>query len=303
MVFGFGSQGRAQALNLSDSKINVSVCLRPNSPKISAAREAGFNVYTDGAEAAGKATIAALMLPDGEQPSYYNDIISPNLPKNSALLFAHGFNVHYKRIVPRTDLDVILVAPLAHGDAVRKDFLEHCSVPCVIAVAQNATGHAHERAMSYAEGIGGKGPFINSTFAEEVETDLFAEQAVLCGGMPELARAAFDTLVAAGYNEDIAYFCCLRELRAIVELLSKHGIAGMRKRISDTAAYGAATRGPKIIGAAVRKELKQMIDDIRTGLFARELIEDQGQGFKTLRDALERDANHKIEKIHKKLEK
>ncbi|MFA5812778.1 MAG: ketol-acid reductoisomerase [bacterium] len=300
LICGFGSQGKAQALNLRDSGRTVAVSLRPESPRIAAAREAGLLVHTEAAAAAKGAGLAAVMLPDSEQPAYYNDTLCQNLPRGAALLFAHGFNVHYKRITPRPDLDVILVAPLAHGDAVRQGFLEHGAVPCVVAVAQDATGRARERAMEYARSIAGTGPFIDSTFAEEVETDLFVEQALLCGGMPELARGAFETLVNAGYNEEIAYFCCVRELKPIVDLLYRFGIAGMRSRISDTAAYGAATRGPRLAGDAMRAEMKLILDEIKSGVFSREITEEQGRGFSLLRESRERDAKHLIEKIHQR---
>ncbi len=300
LIAGFGSQGSVQALNLRDSGMAVGVSLRPQSPRAAAVREAGLPLYTNASEAAGRATIAAMLLPDAVQPAYYNDVLAPHLPRGAALLFAHGFNIHYKKISPRPDLDVVLVAPLAHADAVRQGFVQDRSVPCVIAVAQDFTGKARERAMEYARGIAGRGPFIQSTFAEETETDLFAEQALLCGGMPELARAAFESLVEAGYNEEIAYYCCLRELKPIADLIFRHGIAGMRARVSDTAAYGAATRGPRIIGASAREEMKKVLREIKSNLFAHELALAQDRNFSALRDARERDAAHPIERIHRR---
>jgi len=268
---GFGAQGRAQALNLRDSGLDVGILLRPESPRLPSAKALGFEPMTDPAEAARQAQTAAILLPDSEQPRFYKEVLEPNLPEGAAVAFAHGFCVHYGRIKPRPDLDVIMAAPLAHGDLMRSEYEAGGSVPCVIAVAQDATGRARQRLGDYARAICRRGPFIESTFAEEVETDLFAEQAVLCGGVPELVRAAFDTLVQAGYDERIAYVSCLRELRAIVDLMLEGAIDGMRSRISDTARYGAITRGPRIIGENVRAELKRVLDEIRSGEFAEEM--------------------------------
>jgi ketol-acid reductoisomerase len=300
VVFGFGPQGRAQAMNLSESGIPVSVCIRPESPRATSVREAGIDLTCDPRSAARHAANAALLIPDSEQPGFYREHLHENLPEGAALIFAHGFAVHYGRIAPRPDIDVILVAPLAHGDALREGFEKRSGVPCVLAVAKDATGRAWERASEYARAIAGDGPAIRSTFAEEVETDLFAEQAVLCGGMPELVRAAFDTLVEGGYNPDIAYFSCLRELKAIVNLLLADSIAGMRSRISDTARYGSATRGKRIIDDTVRSELRQVLEEIRSGEFASELIADEKRGFTKLARALEMDAYHEIERVHRK---
>jgi ketol-acid reductoisomerase len=300
VVFGFGAQGRAQALNLHESGVPVSVCIRPESPKAPSVREAGIALTCDARSAAESATNAVLLIPDSEQPGFYEEHLRANLLEGAALVFAHGFAVHYGRISPRPDIDVILVAPLAHGDALREGFRKRHGVPCVLAVAQDATGRAWERASEYARAIAGDGPFIRSTFAEEVETDLFAEQAVLCGGMPELVRASFDTLVERGYNPDIAYFSCLRELKAIVSLLLSDSIAGMRSRISDTARYGSATRGKRIIDDGVRSELRRVLQEIRSGEFASELIADEERGFTKLAEALEEDADHEIERIHRK---
>lgn len=300
VVFGFGPQGRAQALNLRDSGVPVSVFLRAKSPHLADVNEEGISHISDPSEAARKADNAILLIPDSEQPRFYRDHLHESLPEGAALIFAHGFAVHYGRIKARENLDVILAAPLAHGDLLRSDFVDPGAVPCVLAVHQDATGRAWERAEGYGRAIAGSGPFIRSTFREEVETDLFAEQAVLTGGMPELVRAAFETLVDNGYNEDIAYISCLRELRAIVDLLMEGSIAGMRERISETARYGSVTRGPRIIDADVRRRLKEILDEIRTGEFASELSEDEVSGFKKLKDASKRDASHAIEGIHKR---
>jgi len=298
VVFGFGAQGRAQALNLSDSGAPVSVCLRQGSKRVKQVRDAGIPLMSDPSRAARSARNAVLLIPDSAQPAFYRENLHDDLPAGAALVFAHGFAIHYGRIAPRPDIDVILVAPLAHGDALREGYVTKSGVPCVLAVAQDATGRAWERARGYARAIAGDGPMIRSTFAEEVETDLFAEQAVLCGGMPELVRAAFDTLVECGYNSDIAYFSCLRELKAIVDLLLAGSISGMRGRISDTARYGSATRGRRIIGEAVRQELRRVLEDIRSGRFATELADEEVRGFAGLREILQGDADHAIERAH-----
>lgn len=299
-MFGYGAQGRSQAQNLRDSGWNVSVYLRPESPRIAVARADGLAPVTDIAEAARRADIAAIMLPDAGQPAFYNEYLKPRLKTGSALLFAHGLSIHYKQIVPRPDLDVLLVAPLGHGDAVRGNYESGRGVPCVIAVAQDATGNARRRAEDYAKAIGRRGPFINSTFAEEVETDLFVEQALLCGGLPELIRSTFETMVAAGYDEDISYFSCIRELAPIVNLIDSLGIAGMRGRISDTARFGALTRGTRTIDAHTRARLGEILGEIRSGKFFDEFSDDVSRGNKTARELQSRDERHPIEIIHKR---
>lgn len=300
VVFGFGAQGSAQALNLKDSGRRISVCLPPGSPRAAQVKEAGLMLQADAASAAKAAQIAALLIPDREQPPFYKESLEPNLPRNAALLFAHGFTVHYRQIVPRPDLDVILVAPMAQGEAVRGEFLAGAGAACLIAVAQDSTGRARERAIAYAKAMSRGGPFIDTTFAEEVESDLFAEQAVLCGGLPELVRAAFDTLVKKGCNPDIAYHCCLKELKAIVALLDRHAIAGMRLRISDTARYGAYTRGPRVIDEHARAELARILEEIRSGAFAREFTNDRQRAKAVMDEGAKRDGEHLIERIHKK---
>ena len=299
VIMGFGAQGSAQAQNLRDGGARVSVYLRPDSPRIRAAEKAGLSVITDAARAARSADAAVVLLPDSEQPRFYEETLKDKLPSGATMIFAHGFAIHYGRITPRPDLDVSLAAPLAHGETLRRDYVERGAVPCVTAVAQDATGRAKERVREYARAICGRGPFIESTFAEEVETDLFAEQAVLCGGMPELVRAAFDTLAAAGYDERIAYASCLRELRAIVDLMWRDAIAGMRSRISDTARYGAVTRGPRIINDSVRRELGRILDEIRSGQFAEELAQEKIEEFSNLKELEDADGRHPIEGIHR----
>lgn len=278
----------------------VTVSIREGSPRSDAVRDGRIPLITDPAIAAKKAKNAVLLIPDSAQPAFYGKYLHENLPAGAALIFAHGFNIHYKRITPRGDIDVLLVAPLAHGEFVRRNFKERGEVPCVVAVAQDATGRAKERAMEYARAIAGRGPFIESSFAEEVETDLFAEQSVLCGGMPELVRAAFDTLVEGGYNADIAYFCCLRELKAIADIIWRDSIAGMRSQISDTAQYGSITRGPRLIDDDVKSRLRNFLDEIRSGHFAEELSRDEREGFPRLRRAMDEESDHEIERLHRK---
>lgn len=301
IVFGFGAQGSAQALNLRDSGMSVGVFLRPESPRIAPAREAGLLVLTDPQKAAQTADIAVVLLPDGEQPAFYGQLLHRWLPRGALVVFAHGFGIHYRLITPREDLDVALVAPMAQGETVRADFVAGRGVPCLLAVHQDATGKAIGRARAYARGISKTGPCIDTTFQEEVESDLFAEQAVLCGGLPELVRAAFDTLIDNGYQESIAYYSCLRELRAIVRIMDQHGITGMRRRISDTARYGALTRGRRVIDSSVRKHMRVLLEEIRSGAFTQELLADRQAGHPALREAEDRDREHPIEQAHKRL--
>lgn len=300
VVFGFGAQGTAQAKNLSDSGVRVSVYLRPRSPHIADVKKAGIRLITDPKAAAREASQAALLIPDREQPSFYKNTLDNNLPKNAALVFAHGFSIHYRQIVPRRDLDVILVAPLAQGVMVRENFADGGNVPCLVAVERDATGRARRRARAYAEAIGRMGPFIDTTFAEEVESDLFAEQVVLCGGVPELVRAAFDTLVEGGLNPDVAYFSCLKELKWLVDFIDRYGIAGMREKISETALYGAMTRGPVVIDYKTRKRLLGILREIRSGRFAREIASCPEKVKAVIGKGMKKDKRHLIEKVHKK---
>jgi len=300
VVFGFGAQGRAQAQNLRDSGVGVSVCLRERSPAAEDVRRCEIGLILDARIAARGAKTAVMLIPDSAQPEFYSRYLHENLPEGAALVFAHGFAVHNGGLRPRADLDVVLAAPLAHAEALRSGFMGKCGVPVVLAVHQDASGRAWERTRAYARAIAGDGPFIESTFAEEVEIDLFAEQAVLCGGVPELIRAAFDTLVERGYNPDIAYMSCLRELGPIVDIMCRDSIAGMRRRISDTARYGSITRGPRIIDGEVRSRLKTILDEIRSGGFARELAEDGRSGFARLNRAMELEGGHEMEKVHRR---
>ncbi len=300
VVFGFGGQGMAQALNLRDNGWKVSVYLRPTSTRISQVKEAGLPLITDPVVAAKNAKKAVVLLPDSQQPAFYKEYLEGNLPKGSTLIFAHGLAIHYKQITPRNDLDIVLVAPLAHANAVRGEFLKGTGVPCMIAAAQNSSGEALEFAHTYAKAISKTGPFLDTTFAEEVETDLFAEQALLCGGLPELVKATFDTLTEAGYNPEAAYFSCLKELRPIVELLDQHAISGLRDKISDTARYGAVTRGPRVIGGHAKKELGNILAEIRSGVFMTEFINEGRSGYQTSKTQAKDDSRHQLEKIHRR---
>ena len=277
-VVGYGSQGHAHALNLHDSGVEVEVGLREGSASRAAAEEAGLKVGTV-AEAVSGAQVVSLLLPDQVQPQVYASEVAPNLALGAALLFAHGFNVHYGRIEPPAGHDVIMVAPKGPGHIVRRLFEEGYGTPAIVAVAQNASGGAFELALAYGAGIGAaRAGMIETTFAEETETDLFGEQAVLCGGVTELIRAGFETLVEAGYQPEIAYYECLHELKLIVDLIWEGGLAGMRYSVSDTAEYGDLTRGPRVIDAHVRENMRALLDDVRSGVFAREWISEMDAG-------------------------
>lgn len=301
-IFGFGSQGHAHALNLKDSGLNVIVSLKPGSASISKAENAGLKVVTDGAAAAKEADLAMVVIPDESQKELYEKILEPNLKKGAALLFAHGFNIHFKRIKPRADLDVILIAPKGPGHLVRDQYLEGKGVPCLIAVEQDASGKAKEIGLAYAQGIGGsRAGVIETSFKEECETDLFGEQVVLCGGLTSLIQKGFETLVEAGYQPEVAYFECLHEVKLIVDLIFSGGIANMRYSISDTAEYGDVTRGPRVVDEHAREQMKKILGEIQSGEFAKEYIAEVEAGrpnFNRLRKAGE---NHPIEKVGKTL--
>jgi ketol-acid reductoisomerase len=271
-VIGFGAQGRAHALNLKDSGINVIVGLYPGSKSRIRARRSGLEVL-DTAGATQRGDVVFLALPDTRMPDVYSTQIAPNLRFGQTLLFAHGFAIHYRTIVPRRDVDVMMVAPKGLGPMVRREFLRGRGAPGLIAVHQDSSGHAKRTALAWAKGIGcTRAGVIETTFREETETDLFGEQAVLCGGTSALIRAGFDTLVRAGYPPELAYFECLHELKFIVDLIHEAGISGMRKLISDTAKWGELTVGPKIIDQTVRKRMRSVLQKIRSGQFAREFI-------------------------------
>ena len=258
-VLGYGSQGRAHALNLRDSGFEVIVGLRPGGKTTAAAMRDGFTVRAP-VDAVKGAGLAAFLAPDLAQGQLYKDI-EPQLAKGATLLFAHGFNIHYKQILPRKDLDVVLIAPKGPGDLVRRQYEAGRGVPCLIAVAQDATGNARARALAYAHGIGGtRGGVLETTFAEETETDLFGEQAVLCGGATELVVRGFETLVEAGYQPEVAYFECMHELKLIVDLLHEGGLKKMHQFVSETAKYGDLTRGPRVIDDHARQKMRRSIE-------------------------------------------
>jgi ketol-acid reductoisomerase len=300
-ILGYGSQGHAHALNLKDSKLNVVVGELKDSKSWLVAQKSGLKVMS--AEAACKeADVIMMLVPDPLQPKVYREAVEPNLKKGMALGFAHGFNIHYSQIVPPTFVDVFMTAPKGPGHMVRRVFTENAGVPGLVAVYQDATGHAMEIALAYAKGVGcTRGGVMETTFRDETETDLFGEQAVLCGGVSELVRAGFDTLVEAGYQPENAYYECLHELKLIVDLMYEDGISGMRYSISETAKYGDITRGKRIVTAETRKEMKKILAEIQSGEFAREWILENQAGRPMYNAILKREAEHPIEIVGKKL--
>jgi ketol-acid reductoisomerase len=300
-VIGYGSQGHAHALNLRDSGVQVEVGLRSGSPSWGEAEATGLAVGTV-AEAVRGAQLVAILLPDQVQPQVYDEQIEPNLEPGAAVLFAHGFNILYERVAPDAAHDVIMVAPKGPGHVVRRLFTEGYGVPALIAVQQDASGGARELALAYAVGIGAaRAGILETTFKEETETDLFGEQAVLCGGTAELVRAGFETLVAAGYQPEIAYYECLHELKLIVDLIYEGGLAGMRYSISDTAEFGDYTRGKRVVDGHVREEMQSILDDIQSGAFAREWVEDMGNGEARLKAMRAEAAQTQLETVGKEL--
>jgi ketol-acid reductoisomerase len=271
-VIGYGSQGHAHSLNLKDSGLDVRVGLRKGSKSWAKAEEAGLKVLTV-EEAAKEGNVIMILINDEFQGDVYKESIAPYLKKGDALVFAHGFNIHYGQIVPPKDIDVFLVAPKGPGHLVRRQYLEGKGVPSLIAIHQDFTGNAKAIGLAWAKGIGGaRAGVIETTFKEETETDLFGEQAVLCGGATALVKAGFDTLVKAGYAPEMAYFECFHELKLIVDLMFEAGIAGMRYSISDTAQYGDMTRGPRVINAESKKAMEEILEEIQNGEFAKEWI-------------------------------
>ncbi len=283
-VLGYGSQGHAHALNLRDSGVDVRVGLREGSSSWAKAEAAGLRVTTI-AQAVSEADLIMILLPDTEQASVYQTEIAPNLGDGDALLFAHGFNIHFDQIDPPPGVDVAMVAPKGPGHLVRRTYTTGGGVPALVAVSQDASGKARELALSYAHALGAtRAGVLDTTFEEETETDLFGEQVVLCGGVTELVMAGFETLVDAGYQPESAYFECLHELKLIVDLMYEQGISGMRFSISDTAEYGDMTRGPRIINDEVRAEMRRVLAEIRDGSFAREWVAENKVG--RLRDMM-----------------
>jgi ketol-acid reductoisomerase len=296
-VVGYGSQGHAHALNLRDSGVEVEVGLRDGSPSWAAAEEAGLTVRTI-EEAVRGARLVSILLPDQVQPQVYASAIAPALEQGAALLFAHGFNVHYGRVEPPDGNDVIMVAPKGPGHVVRRLYTEGYGTPAIVAVAQNASGRAFELALAYGAAIGaGRAGMIETTFAEETETDLFGEQAVLCGGVTELIRAGFDTLVEAGFQPEVAYYECLHELKLIVDLIWEGGLSHMRWSVSDTAEFGDYTRGPRVIDEHVRGRMRELLSEIRSGRFAEEWIADMDAGEPRLRSLRAEAAGTRLEQV------
>lgn len=300
-VLGYGSQGRAHARNLKDSGVDVVVGLRKGGKSWPVAEEDG-QVVAEPADAVKGADLVAVLVPDMVQPGLYRDAIEPNIKPGAALLFAHGFNVHFKMIEPRADIDVNLVAPKGPGRLVRTEYERGRGVPCLIAVAQDATGQAHAKAVAYADGIGGtRAMLIDTTFQEETETDLFGEQAVLCGGVSELVTKGFETLVEAGYQPEIAYYEVFHELKLIVDLFYEGGLAKMIQFVSETAQYGDYTRGPRVIDDGVKQRMKQVLGEIQDGTFAREWAAEYDAGLPNYQKYKQADLEHPIEKVGAKL--
>ncbi len=300
-VIGYGSQGHAHALNLRDSGVGVVVGLRPSSASVEAARQEGLEVLPP-AEAAAKGDLIMMLAPDELQGELFRRDIAPGLAPGDALLFAHGFSIHFGQVVPPEGVDVLMVAPKGPGHLVRRTYTEGAGVPALLAVAQDASGSAKQLGLAYAKGIGcTRGGVIETTFAEETETDLFGEQVVLCGGLTELVRAAFDTLVDAGYNPDLAYFECCHELKLIVDLIYEKGISGMRYSISNTAEYGDLTRGRRIITEDTRAEMRAILSEIQSGEFAKEWLTENLVGRPSFNAIARRDADHQVEQVGKRL--
>jgi ketol-acid reductoisomerase len=296
-IIGFGSQGHAHALNLRDSGLNVMVGLYPGSKSWMQAQMAGLRVGTV-EEVAREADIIMMLVPDQVQRQVYLESIEPGLRAGKMLMFAHGFNIHFNQIVPPQDVDVTMIAPKAPGHRMREMFVQGIGVPALIAVHQNATEQAQQLALAYGKGIGSaKAGIIETTFAEETETDLFGEQVVLCGGVTALVKTAFETLVQAGYQPEIAYFECMHELKLLVDLMHEGGMSYMRYSISDTAEYGDYTRGPKVIDDHVRQNMKQVLQNIRSGAFAREWIIENMAGRPSFLALRKQNAEHMIEKV------
>jgi len=296
-IVGFGSQGHAHALNLRDSGANVMVGLYPGSKSWMQAQMAGLRVGTV-EEVAREADVIMILAPDQVQKQIYYESIEPGLRAGKMLMFAHGFNIHFNQIIPPSDVDVTMIAPKAPGHKVREMFVQGMGVPGLIAVHQNATENAQQMALAYGKGIGcAKAGIIETSFAEETETDLFGEQVVLCGGVTALVKAAFETLIQAGYQPEIAYFECMHELKLLVDLMHEGGMAYMRYSISDTAEYGDYTRGPRVIDDHVRQNMKQVLQNIRTGAFAREWILENQAGRPSFMALRKQNAEHPIETV------
>jgi len=300
-IIGYGIQGRSQSLNLKDSGIDIIVSELEGTPNYEQALKDGFKPVGAG-EAAKNADVVQILTQDHVQAMVYNKAIAPNLEEGNALVFSHGFNIHFKQIVPPENIDVFMIAPKGPGALVRRMYEEGKGVPCLVAIFQEHTGKALEIALAYAKGIGGtRAGVIETTFAEETETDLFGEQTVLCGGVTELIKAGFETLVEAGYQPEIAYFECLHELKLITDLIYQYGMQGMRKRVSDTAEYGDYTRGKRIVNEATRREMRKILDEVKSGQFAKEWIDENKAGRSNFEDMRKKDSEHMIERVGKSL--
>ena len=299
-ILGFGSQGRAHAMNLQDSGLNVVVGLRRNGSSWDKAIDDGLNVLEPD-ESVIDSDLISFLVPDMAQPELYTALES-KIKNSATLLFAHGFNIHYQQIQPRDDLDVILIAPKSPGDLVRRQYTQGKGVPCLMAIERDNSGQAQANAMAYAHGIGGsRAGILTTTFAEETETDLFGEQAVLCGGVTELIVAGFDTLVDAGYQPEVAYFECMHELKLIVDLLYEGGIKKMHEFVSETAIYGDLSRGPRIINSETKERMKTILEEVQNKTFAQEWIEENRSSKENYNRMMDDDQNQKIEKVGKEL--
>ncbi|MDX1977933.1 MAG: ketol-acid reductoisomerase [Pseudanabaenaceae cyanobacterium bins.68] len=300
-IIGYGSQGHAHALNLKDSGLNVLVGLYQGSSSWTKAQAEGLTVKTV-ADAADAADLIMILLPDEVQKAVYSQEILPHLKAGKTLAFAHGFNIHFAQVVPPRNVDVIMVAPKGPGHLVRRTYTQGQGVPALFAVYQDASGQARDRAMAYAKGIGGtRGGILETSFREETETDLFGEQAVLCGGLSALIKAGFETLVNAGYQPELAYFECLHEVKLIVDLVVEGGLANMRHSISNTAEYGDYTRGDRIITDATKAEMKKILAEIQSGQFAREFILENQAGKPGFTAMRRHEAEHQIESVGKEI--
>lgn len=300
-VLGFGSQGHAHALNLKESGMNVIVGLRKTSASWEKAQKAGLEVK-EVADAVKWADVIMILLPDQNQKEVYDKEIAPNLKSGDTLAFGHGFNIHYKQIVPPADVNVMMIAPKSPGHLVRRTYLEGSGVPCLIAVNQDPSGTTKELALAWAKGIGGtKAGVIETNFKDETETDLFGEQAVLCGGSAELIKAGFETLVEAGYPPELAYFECMHEMKLIVDLYYEGGLSRMNYSVSDTAEYGGMTRGPRLITSETKKEMKKILTEVQSGQFAKEWLDEYHAGMPNMNKLRQSNREHKIEEVGGKL--
>jgi ketol-acid reductoisomerase len=300
-IIGYGSQGHAHSLNLKDSGVSVLVGLRPGSPSIAKAQDHGLRV-ADPADAASEGDVVMMLTPDELHRQVWDSGVKDGIAPGNLLLFGHGFSIHYGEVTPPPDIDVALVAPKGPGHLVRRQYLEGSGVPALVAVHQDATGNALALALAYAKGIGcTRGGVIETTFKDETETDLFGEQAVLCGGVTELVRAGYETLVDAGYDPRLAYFECMHELKLIVDLMYEKGIAGMRYSISNTAEYGDMTRGKRVIGEPTRQAMKDLLGEIQSGDFAREWIAENRAGQESFKRMREEQGGHQVEVVGKEL--